>query len=784
MKIACIGGGPAGLYFAILMKKQDPAHDITVYERNRPFDTFGWGVVFSDQTLENMSGADEQTRQEIIASFAHWDDIDIHIHGRVITSRGHAFCGIERRRLLEILQRRAQGLGVRLAFETEIDGVHQFPDADLIVAADGVNSKVRAAHAEHFRPDVAVGACKYVWLGTRKRFDAFTFLFEQNQHGWFTVHAYRFDDETSTFIVETPEQVWRESGLADADTDATIGFCEQMFGKHLGGHRLLSNARHLQGSPWQSFRRVLNRTWVMGNVVLMGDAAHTAHFSVGSGTKLALEDAIALARTLGRSSGDVGAALRAYQEEREIDVLRLQSAARNSMEWFENVARYTSLPAEQFAYSLLTRSQRVSHENLRVRDRAYLEDMERWFAANAAQTAGAAGQGATADTGTTAAAGPEAAQARPVPPMFTPFRLRDMALVNRVVVSPMAMYSAEQGTPGDFYLVHLGSRAQGGAGLVFTETTAVTADGRITPGCTGMYTDEHVAAWRRIVDFVHAYSQARICLQLGHAGPKGATRLAWEGMDEPLEHGAWEIIAPSPVPWSPRNQVPRPMTRADMDAVLAAFIAATQRAIEAGFDMIELHAAHGYLLSSFISPLTNRRDDAYGGSLANRMRFPLEVLDAMRALWPAHKPMSVRISATDWHPAGTTAEDAVAIARMLRDHGADLVDVSAGQTSIEGRPVYGRLFQTPFSDRIRNEVGIPTMAVGNIYEPDHVNSILAAGRADLVALARPHLADPYWTLHAAARLGHREQPWPVQYQRGKEQLERNLERAAEQSLLV
>jgi anthraniloyl-CoA monooxygenase len=790
MKIACIGGGPAGLYFAILMKKQDPAHDITVYERNRPFDTFGWGVVFSDQTLENLSGADEETRREIIGSFAHWDDIDIHIHGRVITSRGHAFCGIERKRLLEILQRRAHGLGVKLAFETEVDGVHEFPDADLIVAADGVNSKVRATHADHFRPDVAVGACKYVWLGTKKLFDAFTFLFEQNQHGWFTVHAYRFDDETSTFIVETPERVWRASGLEHADTDASIAFCEQMFGKHLDGHCLLSNARHLQGSPWQSFRRVLNRTWVMGNVVLMGDAAHTAHFSVGSGTKLALEDAIALARAFAAHGSDVAAALRAYEEERQVDVLRLQSAARNSMEWFENVARYTSMPAEQFAYSLLTRSQRVSHENLRVRDRDYLEDMERWFAVHAQGRSESRpespepGSEPGSEPSRPESPEPGQAQARPVPPMFAPFRLRDMELANRVVVSPMAMYSAEHGTPGDFYLVHLGSRAQGGAGLVFTETTAVTPEGRITPGCAGIYNDEHVAAWKRIVDFVHAYSQAKICLQIGHSGPKGATRLAWEGMDEPLEHGAWEIMAPSPVPWSPRNQVPRPMTRADMDAVLGAFVAATRRAGDAGFDMIELHAAHGYLLSSFISPLTNRRDDAYGGSLENRMRFPLEVLDAMRAVWPAHKPMSVRISATDWHPDGIGADDAVAIARMLRDHGVDLVDVSAGQTSIEGRPVYGRMFQTPFSDRIRNEVGIPTMAVGNIYEPDHVNSILAAGRADLVALARPHLADPYWTLHAAARLGHREQHWPPQYLRGKEQLERNLERTMEQSLSV
>lgn len=771
MNIACIGGGPAGLYFAILMKKLDPAHRVTVYERNRPYDTFGWGVVFSDQTLENLSGADEDTKREIIDSFAHWDDIDIHFRGRVITSSGHAFCGIERKRLLNILQRRAEGLGVELVFETEIESVdhlrrlrrlHQLPEADLIVAADGVNSRVRTAHAEHFRPDIAVGACRYIWLGTSKVFDAFTFLFEETAHGWFTVHAYRFDHETSTFIVECHEDTWRAAGLDRADTDQSIAFCEELFAPHLDGHRLQSNARHLQGSPWINFRRVLNQTWVMDRVVLMGDAAHTAHFSVGSGTKLALEDAIALTRAFAAHGDDVPAALRAYEDERKVDVLRLQSAARNSMEWFESVARYARLPPAQLAYSLLTRSQRVSHENLRLRDRAYLEGMERWFAERAT------GQ----------------PQAAPIAPMFTPLRLRGMELRNRVVVAPMAMYSAQDGVPGDFYLVHLGSRALGGAGLIFTETTAVTADGRITPGCAGMYTDAHEAAWKRIVDFVHGHGPARMCMQLGHAGPKGSTRLAWEGMDRPLEHGNWEILGPSPVPWSPESQVPRPMTRADMDAVLAAFVAAAGRAARAGFDMVEVHAAHGYLLSAFISPLTNRRDDAYGGGIEGRMRFPLEVVDAVRAAWPAEKPMSVRISATDWHPAGLTPADAVAVARMLRDHGVDLVDVSAGQTSVEARPVYGRMFQTPLSDRIRNEVGVPTMTAGNIYETDHVNSILAAGRADLVALARPHLADPFWTLHAAARLGHQGQHWPPQYQRGKEQLERMLERAADLALTV
>lgn len=764
MKIACIGGGPAGLYFAILMKKADPAHDITVYERNRPDDTFGWGVVFSDQTLENMRGADEVSRAEIIDNFARWDDIDVHFRGRVITSRGHAFCGIARKRLLEILQRRARDLGVKLVFETDIQGIEQFPDADLIVAADGINSRIRTTHAARFQPDIAAGDCKFIWLGTTRLFEAFTFLVEETEHGWFTTHAYRFEEGLSTFIVETPQAVWERAGLASADAEASIGFCERLFGRYLDGHRLMSNARHLAGSPWINFQRVRNQRWVMDNVVLMGDAAHSAHFSIGSGTKLALEDAIALARAFsmhGAGQG-VGTALQAYEEERKLEVLRLQSAARNSMEWFENVARYATLPPEQFTYSMLTRSQRVSHENLRLRDSEYVARMETWLAERA--------------TGTP--------QETPVPPMFTPFRLRNVVIPNRVVVSPMAMYSAEDGMPGDFHLVHLGSRALGGAGLVFTEMTCVSPAGRITPGCAGMYTDEQAAAWKRIVGFVHGNSDAKIAMQLGHSGPKGATKIGWEGMDEPLEQGAWEIIGPSPIPWSERNQVPRAATRADMDRVIADFVTATVRAADAGFDLLEIHAAHGYLLSAFLSPLGNQRDDEYGGSLDNRLRFPLEVVDAVRATWPADRPLSVRISATDWHPDGIQPADAVQIARRLGDHGVDIIDVSAGQTSTRARPVYGRMFQTPLADRIRNETGLPTIAVGNIYETDHVNSIIAAGRADLVALARPHLSDPFWTLHAAARQGHAAQAWPRQYESGKEQYERLLDRAADMVIKV
>jgi anthraniloyl-CoA monooxygenase len=761
MKVVCIGGGPAGLYLAIAMKLRDPGHEVRVLERNREGDTFGWGVVFSAQTLERLWQNDAETAHAIEDSFARWDDIDVHFQGRTITSGGHGFVGIARKRLLQILQERAHGLGVELEFETEADP-SALPPADLIVAADGVHSRTREHFAPVFRPSIDLRRNKYIWLGTHRVFEAFTFIFEQTEAGWIWAHAYRFDEGTSTFIVECSEATWRGLGLDRMSQDEGVALCERLFARHLNGHRLMSNAAHLRGSAWLNFPRIACQRWHHGNVALLGDAAHTAHFSIGAGTKLALEDAIELADALHAPRLDLPGALEAYQESRRIEVLKLQSAARNSTEWFEAMPRYARLEPLQFAYSLLTRSQRVSHENLRLRDRTWLEGVERWLAERAC--------GRPVQL--------------PVPPMFTPFRLRGMELVNRVAVSPMAMYSARDGLAGDFHLVHLGARAQGGAGLVFTEMTCVAPEARITPGCAGMYKDGHVAAWTRITGFVHRESEAKICLQLGHAGPKGSTRLGWEGMEEPLPEGNWEVIGPSPVPWSPRNQVPRAMTRADMDRVVEQFVRATEMAELCGFDMVELHAAHGYLLSAFITPLTNRRTDAYGGPLANRLRFPLEVFTGMRAVWPQRKPMSVRISATDWVAGGVEGEEAVEIASTFARAGADIIDVSAGQTSADAQPVYGRMFQTPLADRIRNEAQIATMAVGNIFEPDHVNSIIAAGRADLCCLARPHLADPYWTLHAAARQGYEGVAWPLPYLAGRDQLVRNLRRAAETAAAI
>src|SRR5436190_365499 len=751
MRIACLGGGPAGLYFAIAMKRRDPAHAVVVIERNRPYDTFGWGLVLSDETLVNLEASDPESAEAIRRAFVYWDDIAVFYRGTVTRSSGHGFCGIGRKRLLNILQERAQAVGVELRFETEIAGLEPYRGYDLIVAADGANSKVRGALAHVFKPDIDVRACKYIWLGTQAKFDdAFTFVFEEAEHGWIWAHAYQFDADTATFIVECSEATWRRFGFERMGQEEMLAACETIFARNLGGHRLMTNARHLRGSAWLNFNRVLCQTWSHENVVLMGDAAATAHFSVGSGTKLALESAIALAEYL-HSEPTLEAAFRRYEDERRTEVLRLQSAARNSTEWFEQVERYLHLDPVQFNYSLLTRSQRISHENLRTRDKAWLEGAEAWFE-----------EQATGEKPN-----------RPRPPMFTPFRLRDLRLKNRVVVSPMAQYRAVEGTPTDWHLVHYAERAKGGAGLLYTEMTCVSPEGRITPGCTGLYAPAHEAAWKRIVDFIHAETDAKVAIQLGHSGPKGSTQLGWETMDAPLAQGNWPVMGPSPLAWSPANQVPREMTRADMAAVRDQFVHAAQMAERAGFDMLELHYAHGYLMSAFITPLANRRTDAYGGSLENRMRFPLEVYAAVRAAWPAEKPISVRISANDWMGAdGVTPEDAVAIARMLQAAGVHIIDVSAGQTSQDARPVYGRMFQTPFSDRIRNETGIATMAVGNIYEPDHVNSILMAGRADLCCLARPHLADPYWTLHAAAQLGYQGETWPKPYLAGRDQLHR------------
>ena len=754
-----IGGGPAGLYFAISMKLRAPKTEITVIERNQPNDTFGWGVVLSDETLDNLTHNDAVSANDIRAQFAYWDDIALHHMGCRTVSQGHGFCGIGRKRLLNILQQRASDLKVDLRYGADVAAAADYmTDYDVVVAADGLNSRVRHEFSETFKPDTELRKCQFVWLGTEQKFnDAFTFIFEKTEKGWIWAHAYQFDDNTATFIVECAQSTFDAYGFADLSQQDSIALCEDIFAAHLGGHALMTNANHIRGSAWIQFPRVLCENWFHKNVVLLGDASATAHFSIGSGTKLALESAIGLAHHLTQDQ-TMESAFQSYQSDRKLEVLRLQSAARNSVEWFEDVERYLEMDPMQLNYSLLTRSQRISHENLRERDSDWLESAEKWFQEQAG-------------TGTN------------VPiraPMFAPFKLREMQLENRIVVSPMAQYKAIEGCPTDWHFVHYSERAKGGAGLVYAEMTCVSAEGRITPGCPGLYAPEHEAAWRRLTDFVHTETPAKICCQIGHAGRKGSTQLGWEDMDAPLRSDNWPLISASAIAWSDGNATPQEITRNQMTTVCGEFVAATEMAARAGFDMIELHAAHGYLISSFISPCSNIRTDAYGGSLDNRMRYPLEVFCAMRTAWPVDKPMSVRMSATDWiKDGGVTAQEAVEIAQMFTAAGADIIDVSAGQTSSDANPVYGRMFQTPFSDQIRNTAGVKTMAVGNIYEADHVNSILMAGRADLVCLARPHLSDPYWTLHAAAQIGDRHASWPLPYGPGKDQLWRLADRAAE-----
>jgi anthraniloyl-CoA monooxygenase len=742
-RIAIVGGGPAGLYFSILDKKLRPQDQITVWERNAPDDTFGFGVVFSDETLGGIEHADDVIYREMSQRFARWDDIDISYRGEVITSGGHGFAAMSRKELLGILQRRAASLEIDLRFRTEAPPVEQLSGFDLIVAADGVNSAVRNAHPDWFGASVEMGDCRFMWLGTTLVFDCFNFLIEETPTGVMQVHAYPYSATESTFIVEAAERVWRRAGFDSVDSMAlgpgvsdagSVRRCSELFEHILQGRPLNAN-----NSKWLRFPTIRTRIWSRDNVVLVGDAAHTAHFSIGSGTKLAMEDALSLAAALDENS-DLESAVASYEAERRPVVESTQRAAQASQKWFEDISQYVGQEPLQFAFNLMTRSRRVTHSNLRLRDPDFAERVEGWFAA-------------------------QQETARKAPPMFAPLRLREVVLPNRIVVSPMDMYSSVDGTIGEFHLVHLGSKALGGAGLVMTEMVCVSREGRITPGCAGLYTPEHEAAFARLVSFVHSQTAAKIGLQLGHAGRKGSTRLMREGADLPLDGRNWPLIAPSPLPYLPASQVPKQMDRADMDRVLRQFTRAAEMGSRAGFDLLELHCAHGYLLGSFISPVSNKRNDEYGGSLENRLRFPLEVFDAVRRIWPEGRPVTVRISASDWVDDGLTAEESVEVAGAFATHGADAIDVSTGQTTPDEQPAFGRSYQTPFADRIRNRAHVRTIAVGAISSFDDVNSILLAGRADMCALGRAHLYDPAWTLHAAAEQGF-DVEWPVQFQKG------------------
>jgi anthraniloyl-CoA monooxygenase len=750
LDILIVGGGPSGLYLATLLKKGRPEHQVRVLERNRFGDAFGFGVVFSDETLDNFQDADPASFGELARSFRHWGDIQVrHPDGRTFRSGGHGFAAVSRRQLLEILTTRATDLGVDIEFSTAMGGFTDLPRADLIVGADGANSAVRKHLAPYLEPSIDLRRNRYIWFGTAKVFDEFNFIFEDTPAGMVWAHVYPYSDEGSTFIVEMAPETWVGLGLErledlaaapGSSDDLALARCQDLFASHLDGHDLIGN-----NSKWLQFPTITCARWHHENVVLMGDAIHTAHFSVGSGTKLAMEDAITLSRLLLEDLA-LDEALDQYERQRRPEVQSLQRAARASLEWFEGADRYRNAEPEQFVFSMLTRSQRVTYDNLRVRDPVYMSEVDSWYASSSH------GCPVSVDPG--------------VPPMFHPFQLRDLVLSNRIVVSPMDQYSAVDGLPNRWHLVHLGSRAVGGAGLVMTEMTCVSRDGRISPGCTGIWDDDQAERWAEVVDFVHEHTPAAIGLQIGHSGRKGSTKLMWEGDTEPLDDGNWEIVAPSPLPYRSDSQVPREVTRAEMDTISEQHVAAAIRGDRAGFDLLELHFAHGYLMSSFLTPLANIRSDEYGGSLEHRMRYPLEVFTAVRQAWPSHKPISVRISATDWVPGGFDGDDAVAFAARLKTLGCDIIDVSTGQTTPDAEPDYGRLYQTPYSDRIRREVGIPTMTVGAVSSIDDVHNILVSGRADLCVLARPHLVDPYWTMNAAIDLGYADFDFPNQYLSG------------------
>ena len=750
MRIAVVGGGPGGLYFSSLIKQIDADADITVWERNAPDDTFGFGVVFSDQTLSGIRASDQSVFEDMGKSFAYWDDVDIDIDGNRFTVGGNGFAAMSRKELLHVLQRRASDHGVPVHYRTEAPPVEELmADYDLVIACDGINSPIREKFSSDFGTTIDPRTCKYIWLGTDLVFEAFEFFIRSTPYGVMQIHAYPMDSHGSTFIVEMHEDVWQAAGFDAVDADslppgvsdeAAIEKIREIFSDIIGEHSLIAN-----NSKWVTFRTIRNKTLVHENLVLLGDAAHTAHFSIGSGTKLAMEDALALAACL-REQPTPEAALKAYDEERTPVIKSTQRSAQASLEWFEELAQYATQDPEQFAFNLMTRSRRITYGNLQERDPEFVALVDDWLLKSEIER------------------GRVPAGTRPVPPMFLPYRARGVELPNRVVVSPMDMYSSVDGVPGDFHLVHLGSKALGGAGLVMTEMVCTSAEGRITPGCGGLWNDEQESAWTRIVDFGHT-TQAKMGIQIGHAGRKAATKLMWDGIDQPLETGGWPIIGPSPIPYLPNSQVPREMTRADMDEVLAEFVETARRAARAGFDVLELHCAHGYLLSSFLTPVSNQRTDEYGGSLENRLRFPLEVFDAVRGVWPEDRPMFVRISASDWVPDGISFDDILNIARAFAQHGVDVLDVSSGQTTPDARPEYGRSFQTPFADRIRNIVGVDTMAVGAISSWDDVNTNIAAGRSDLCAIGRPHLYDPQWTLHAAADQGV-EVEWALPYKGG------------------
>jgi anthraniloyl-CoA monooxygenase len=706
MRVAVVGGGPGGLYAALLIRKTRPSASVTLFERNPAGATYGWGVVFSDRTLTSFREADYRTYVDITGRFVLWDAIDVRYGGEVVRCGGQGFSGIARRALLGLLQARCTELDVEMRFETDVGDLSSLDEFDLVVAADGVHSMFRNSHPSVFGTRLEEGSSRYIWFGTPRSFDSFTFIFRANDHGLFQVHAYPFEGALSTFIVECAEDTWRRARLDVASEADSISYCEKLFAADLAGAPLMSNA-----SKWISFITVRNKRWRHGRVVLLGDAAHTAHFSIGSGTKLAMEDSIALANAL-EATDDHEAALADYELERRPRVERFQEAARQSQTYFENTDRYTELDPLQFSFHLLTRSGRVDYDGLRVRDASFVGAVDRWFARRS-------GAGALLSP----------------PPAFVPARVGPGEIGNRVAVSARPTYGARDGVLGEGGRAELRRAAAGGAGLVLTEIVAVSARGRITSGCSGIYEPSHTAAWSDALAAASSVgTEARFGIRLGHSGRRGSTRPRNRGCEVPLEAGAWEVLAPSALPYTKRARVPEEADDAAMAAVVEQFAAAARSARAAGFDVLVVDMARGYLLGSFLSPLTNRRADDFGGTTERRVRFPLEVFAKVREEWPQDRLLGATITATDWARGGAAVEDAISVARSLRDAGCDLLEVTAGGTVERTRPLYDPYYLVSYSDRIRNEAGIATIATGAITSGDQANTILAAGRADLCLL--------------------------------------------------
>jgi anthraniloyl-CoA monooxygenase len=739
MKIAVIGGGPGGLYFSILTKKAMPNCQIDVYERNKPDDSFGFGVVFSDETLGEFLKRDMQSYELIRSKFAYWDDIIVARDGQEVSIAGNGFCGCSRKTLLKLLHQRCLEEGVNLHFEQNIDNVSAYQDADIILASDGIASGIRTQYETEFGTNITLKKNRFVWLGSTKPLDAFTYFFRTTAHGTIVAHTYQYEEGMSTWIFECSDETWQKHGFEVTNEEDTIAKISKLFAAELDGHPLISNKSH-----WRQFPHVTNKNWYHNNIVLLGDAKATAHYSIGSGTKLAMDCAIGLSDAVIANPTNVQAAFEQYNKTRRNTVEMIQYAALVSLDWFENMDRNIQHTFYQFAFGCMTRSKKVTYENLRLRDKSFTDKVLTEFnsrTSNAVET----------------------------PAAFTPFKLRDLELSNRIVMAPMGQYCAENGNVTDWHLVHYGSRATGGVGLIITEMTAVSETGRITLGCAGIYTEEQQVKWKSITDFIHKNTQTKIGIQLGHSGRKGAIKKPWEGSNEPIDN-PWELLSASPIAFNSKMAIPREMTLADMDSITFQFVQATKNAEAAGFDMIELQAHHGFLLASFLSPLTNIRKDEFGGSIENRLKFPLSVFQEMRKVFPKNKPMSVRISASDWAANGISEEDIIYIAKAFKEAGADIINVSTGNTVEYQKPQIGRMWQTPFADAVRNTVHIPTITTGYIQDIDQINTIILNGRADLVALGRPLLADANFVRNAQAYEQFEATDIPKQYKAGSSHL--------------